>query len=96
MRSINILENKKTEHGSWEKNKVIFQAIYRAVLDEVPDLPMRLDHEEFIALWQKQSRILSGDASKCNPDNWLDIAGYSALRYNNICPDNQLQLKLKS
>ena len=82
-----LLETKKQEHGKWNDNKDVFQAFYRVALRECDDLPYRTDHAELVAMWMKMGRILSKNPAEANADDWLDIAGYALLRFNNLSPD---------
>lgn len=99
--STDLLNKKKSEHGDWKHNSESFEKLFFAAKrshvesggDSVCEFEFRPDFSEIVAILQKLSRLLTKHG-KNNPDDWLDIAGYATLRYNEL-DNNRSPIKLR-
>lgn len=86
---MNLLNHKNQEHGNWRNNAKAFNLLiyaaksYSNMVENNVDFEHRPDFAEIVCIFQKISRIISKQNNH-NPDDWLDIAGYALLRYNDI------------
>lgn len=73
-----LTTERKSTHGDWLVQSKLFMRLM-AVFEKSPNWSTLEAHQKaaLINIAQKQSRILSGDASE--PDHWDDIGGYALL-----------------
>lgn len=73
-----LTNERKSTHGDWKVQSKLFMRLM-AVMESAPNWSTLEAHQKaaLINIAQKQSRILSGDASEL--DHWDDISGYAFL-----------------
>ena len=99
-----LLQQKEKEHGKWRHNSQIYNRLYLAArlahdYAHSPDetninavLSNRYDHANISMILHKLARVLSKESHEVNKDDWLDIAGYALLRYNELVDGNKANL----
>lgn len=99
-----LLKEREAQHGSFRDNATFMFAafeIFRDIADKNvnenslnkngnPNEMFILSYVAAMMILAKLGRVASGGF--CNPDNWIDIAGYAKIVYDHAVRNNQAML----